>query len=327
MCRTRLSTLKKSDRGGKNMRHFRIYANDNYLISLVRVLKERYGVECKFKADEDYVNTNKDIGDYDIYIDTNKYFYNDELISMIKDYEVIELSIREYERLVDKKCERSYNELISKYKVILEERDKYAEKMLKVQREDILKDVLNEYKGDIERRIGEEVNARYHSLFERFHKEECRIDELCLLYKKYIDAEIKKGIEEHIEKILNEENLTKVIPYISDEMCRKIISSGKKLLDKFYSRPPIYPIFDHKSGTIKYVGAYEHDAVYRDIKKFKNDLVDNFMAVSGHKRGDRDYMLFMKRAGRLADLIEGKLWEYYELSIKDKNNVNEVNID
>lgn len=286
------------------MRHFRIYANDNYLISLISALKERYGVECKFKADEDYININKNIGDYDIYIDTNKYFYNDELISMIKDYEVIELNINDYERLVDKKCERSYNELISKYKVILEERDKYAEKMLKVQREDILKDVLKEYKNDIDNHINKEVSRRYDSLLDRFHKEECSIDEVCLLYRKYIDAEIKRDIEEHINKILSKENLSKIIPY--SEILPQIIKSSKKLLDDFYYNNSRY-------------GINEYDTVYKEIKKFKNDLVDGFMKASGRERGQRDYWLYMKRAGHLADLIEGKLWEFYCLSIAKDN--------
>ena len=264
---------------------------------------------------------NKKIGDYDIYIDDRKVSGSHPnigvILGMLSPYEYMDIRKDEYDGLVDKNCERSYDELVDKYKVITEERDKYAELRLKAQREDILMDVLEEYKDDIERRVGNEVRSRYDRLLERFHNEGCDISEVCSLYKKYIDAEIKKGVEEHVGKVLSEDNLMRIFPYMSKEMCHKIMASGKRLLDEFYYRP-IYPIFDHKSGTIKYMGAYEHDLVYRDIKKFKNDLVDNFMAVSGHKIGDRDYMLYMKRAGRLADLIEGKLWEYYVLSIKDK---------
>lgn len=290
------------------MRHFRFFADSNYLLSIINCLKERGCIAyCKFVPDKILSQVNKDIGDYDIYIDEEKDSNLDNILSMISSYELVEMSREEYERLVDRDCKRSYNDLVGKYKVITEERDKYVENRLREQREEILKDVLKEYKDDIERRISD----RYSSLFDRFHKEECRVDEVCSLYKKYIDAEIKKGIEQHIERIMNEENLAKVIPYISKEMCHKIMASSKKLLDEFYYRPPISSIYDH-------------DAVYRDIKKFKNDLVDNFMAVSGHKRGDRDYMFFMQRAGRLADLIEGKLWEYYVLSIKDKDEDKEV---
>lgn len=285
------------------MRHFRFFADSNYLLSIINCLKERGCIAyCKFVPDKILSKVNKDIGDYDIYIDEGKDSSLDSILSMISSHELVEMSREEYDRLVDRDCKRSYSDLVGKYKIITEERDKYVKNKLREQREEILKDVLQEYKDDIDRRISEEVDSRYSSLFDRFHKEECRVDEVCSLYKKYIDAEIKKGIEEHIERILNEDNLTKVIPYISKEVWHKIVANSKKLLDEFY-----------------YMGAYEHDAVYRDIKKFKNDLVDNFMAVSGHKRGDRDYMLFMKRAGRLADLIEGKLWEYYMLSIKDKN--------
>lgn len=284
------------------MRHYKFFANSNYLLSIINCLKERGCIAyCKFVPDKILSKVNKDIGDYDIYIDEEKDSNLDNILSMISSHELIEMSREEYERLVDRDCKRSYNDLVMKYKVITEERDKYAENKLREQREEILKDVLEEYKDDIERRIREEVDSRYRSLFDRFHKEECRVDEVCSLYKKYMDAEIKKGIEEHIERIMNEDNLTKVIPYISKEACHKIMASSKKLLDEFY-----------------YKNVYDHDAVYRDINKFKNDLVDNFMAVSGHKRGDRDYMFFMQRAGRLADLIEGKLWEYYILSIKDK---------
>lgn len=286
------------------MRHFRFFADSNYLLSIIDCLKERGCIAyCKFVSDKILSKVNKDIGDYDIYIDEEKDSNLDSILSMISSHELIDIRRKEYERLVDKDCKRSYSDLVGKYKVITEERDKYSENRLKEQREEILRDVLQEYKEDIERRISEEVDSRYSRLFDRFHKEECRVDEVCSLYKKYIDAEIKKGIEEHIEKVLNEENLAKVIPYISKEMCHKIMASSKKLLDEFY-----------------YKNVYEHDAVYRDIKKFKNDLVDNFMLVSGHKRGDRDYMFFMNRAGKLADLIEGKLWEYYELSIKDNDS-------
>lgn len=280
------------------MKHFRFFAGSNYLLSIINCLKERGCIAyCKFVPDKILSKVNKDIGDYDIYIDEEKDSNLDNILSMISSHELVEMSREEYERLVDKDCKRSYNDLVVKYKVITEERDRYAENKLSEQREEILKDVLKEYKGDIERRIRD----RYEGLVERFHEEECGIDEVCSLYKKYIDAEIKKGIEEHIEKVLTEENLVKVIPYISKEACHRIMANSKKLLDEFY-----------------YKHAYEHDAVYRDIKKFKNDLVDNFMLVSGHKSGDRDYMFFMHRAGRLADLIEGKLWEYYMLSIKDK---------
>lgn len=285
------------------MRHFRFFADSNYLLSIINCLKERGCIGyCKFVPDKILSKVNKDIGDYDIYIDEEKDSSLDSILSMISSYELVEMSREEYDRLVDRDCKRSYSDLVGKYKVITEERERYAENKLREQREEILKDVLQEYKDDIDRRISEEVDSRYSSLFDRFHKEECRVDEVCSLYKKYIDAEIKKGIEEHIEKVLNEDNLMRIFPYMSKEMCYKIVANSKKLLDEFY-----------------YIGAYEHDAVYRDINKFKNDLVDNFMAVSGHKRGDRDYMFFMKRAGRLADLIEGKLWEYYILSIKDKD--------
>lgn len=280
------------------MRHFRFFADSNYLLSIINCLKERECIAyCKFIPDKILSKVNKDIGDYDIYIDEEKDSNLDNILSMLSAHELVEMSREEYERLVDKDCKRSYNDLVGKYKVITEERDKYVKNKLSEQREEILKDVLKEYKDDIERKI----RNRYEELFDRFHKEECRVDEVCSLYKKYIDAEIKKGIEEHIERIMNEDNLIKVIPYISKEACHKIMVSSKKLLDEFY-----------------YKNVYEHDAVYRDIKKFKNDLVDNFMLVSGHKRGDRDYMFFMQRAGRLADLIEGKLWEYYMLSTKDK---------
>lgn len=284
------------------MRHYKFFADSNYLLSIINCLKERGCIAyCKFVPDKILSKVNKDMGDYDIYIDEEKDSNLESILSMISSHELIDIPREEYDRLVDKDCKRSYNDLVGKYKVITEERDKY----LREQREEILKDVLEEYKDDMERRISEEVDSRYRSLFDRFHKEECRVDEVCSLYKKYIDAEIKKGIEEHIERILNEDNLIRVIPYISKEACHKIMASSKRLLDEFYYRPSISSIYDH-------------DAVYRDINKFKNDLVDNFMLVSGHKRGDRDYMFFMQRAGRLADLIEGKLWEYYILSIKDK---------
>lgn len=310
------------------MRHFRFFADSNYLLSIINCLKERGCIAyCKFVPDKILSKVNKDIGDYDIYIDEEKDSSLDSILSMISSHELVEMSREEYDRLVDRDCKRSYSDLVGKYKIITEERDKYVKNKLREQREEILKDVLQEYKDDIDKRISKEVDSRYSSLFDRFHKEECRVDEVCSLYKKYIDAEIKKGIEEHIERILNEDNLMRIFPYMSKEMCHKIMANSKKLLDEFYYRPPIYPIFDHKSGTIKYIGAYEHDAVYRDIKKFKNDLVDNFMLVSGHKRSDRDYMFFMKRAGRLADLIEGKLWEYYVLSIKDNNNNCNSHID
>lgn len=278
------------------MRHFKFYSDSPYELSIAESLVKQNGVTHTFKGDNDRENMGFKIGEYDIYVDENVY-RNEEVLNLLKDYELVEIHKHYLDWLRDEKAERSYNELFQKYKVIKEERDKYAEEKLKEQRAVILKNTLEYYKRDIEYKINCEVSSRYSDLLKRFHKEECTIDEVCMLYKKYIDAEVKKKLEDYIISIFTSDVMKEIIPY--EDIRNDVIRKRGEIVDLLY-RTNIH-----------------HRAVYEDIKKFKNDLVDKFMEASGRERGHRDYWLYMKRAGRLADLIEHKLWEYYCLSVSE----------
>lgn len=281
------------------MRHFRIDSDSALILSLTNVLLKQNGVTYTFIPDGNKENMGYKIGIYDIYVDETK-FEIPSSIKLLEQYELIEIQRKVYDRLIDKNAEKSYSELFSKYKVIEEERNKYADEKLKEQRKAILEDVLEYYKADIENKIANETETRYQDLLNRFHKEECPIDEVCDLYKKYINAELKKSIENCVLRIFTDDFMKDMIPY--EDIRRNAIMRSRKIIDSLYSESILN---------------MTHKEVYDDIKKFKNDLVDNFMKVSGRERGQRDYWLYMKRAGKLADLIEFKLWEYYRLSVSN----------
>lgn len=279
-------------------RHFKIYVDSDYLSSIVVPLLKQNGVTFTFKKDK-FRNSSYEgklvkykIGEYDVYVDDS--IYNDDTVfELLKDYELVEISKNYFDWLCDKKAQRSYAELCQKYKVIEEERDKYADEKLKEQRHEILKDTLSYYKTDIEVKIQKEVKYRYEDLFERFHNEKCPIDEVCELYRKYIEAEIKMHIVELKEKVLKfmrDNKETRTYQY-NDNL--------EKLSNELLSLNHIMPSCDD---------------VHKDIKAFKNKVVDGIMETSGHTRLSRDYWHYMKAAGRLADLIENKLWEYFLLS-------------
>lgn len=276
------------------MRHFKFYSDSPYELSVAESLVKQDGVTHTFKSDNDRKNMGYKVGEYDIYVDETIY-NNEDVFNILKDYELVEIHKHYLDYLRDEKAERSYNELFTKYKVIKEERDKYTNQKLKEQRHLILKDTLDYYKKDIQDKIDNEVSSRYSSLLLRFHKKECPINEICMLYRKYIDAEVRKELEIYIMNIFTHEVMKHIIPY--SDIRNEVIRKRGKIIDIIHSMK------------------ISHQAVYNDIKKFKNDLVDAFMKVSGHERGHRDYWLYMKRAGRLADLIEYKLWEYYSLSV------------
>lgn len=280
------------------MRHFKFYAETTFYLSIAEDLIKQKGVTYKFKEDDGRTNMGFKIGEYDIYVDDTIYT-NQEVLDQLKDYEIIEIYKKDFDRMTDLNAEKSYSELCQKYDVIEKERDKFTERRLREQRNEILSNTLEYYKDDIEAKIKEEVNSRYTALFDRFHEEECSIHEVCLLYKKYIDAEIKKNISLLVNKVMKE-TTDNYNPYDYQNKKNTIIDIGKKMI--------AIAEFRENLGIC-------YDEVNQDIKKFKNDLVDKFMETSGHSRGQRDYFFYMKKAGQLADLIESKLWQYYCLSL------------
>ena len=289
------------------MRHFKFYSDSPYELSIAQSLVKQDGVTHTFKSDNDRENMGYKVGEYDIYV--NEAIYNnEEVFNLLKDYELVEIHKHYLDYLRDEKSERSYNELFQKYKVIEEERNKYADEKLKEQRALILKDTLDYYKKDIEYKINTEISSRYSVLLKRFHEEECPINEVCMLYRKYIDAEVKREFEDYVVKIFTSNVMKEILPY--EEIRNKLIRQRNRILDILYHVDVLN---------------VSHKNVYDDIKKFKNDLVDKFMKASGRERGQRDYLLYMKRAGNIADLIESKLWEYYTLSVCDFNK-NKENI-
>lgn len=254
------------------MRHFKFYSDSPYELSIATSLVKQDGVTHTFKSDNDRENMGFKVGEYDIYVDETIY-NNEEVFNILKDYELVEIHKHYLDWLRDEKSERSYNELFQKYKVIEEERDKYADEKLAIQRRIILNDTLSYYKDDIDEKIKKEVNSRYAELLERFHKEECPIYEVCFLYKKYIDAELRKSVEKGIMYIFDNDLMKDFIPH---EARAKILMQSKRIIDTLYS---------------KVTRDTSHEEVYKDIHKFKNNLVDKFMKASGRERGQRDYWL------------------------------------
>lgn len=269
------------------MRHFKVDTTASALqLSFIKALIKREGVKYTFEPDKNGMeNMGFKLGDYDIYVDDNICHAD---VSLLEDYEIIEINKKSYIRQLERYDHMSYEQLFEKYKVIKEERDKYAEEKLKEQREVILQDVLKEYKEDIDNKIHVEVENLYNSLLDRFSNEKCSYTELCRLYKKYIDAEIKLRIDYIKDKIINDETINNKERKYLINLC----------------------------GKRKYMFSYEeyNSQLDKDIHKFKNDLVDNIVKTTLAKRGEKEYWLIMQRAGHLANIIEGKLWEFYFLS-------------
>lgn len=227
-------------------------------------------------------------GKYDIYTVDE---LSDVYYKQIGDYEYIEISKNNYENLCDRYARRTYKELCAKYKCIEEERDRYTKEELAKQRYEILANVLEYYKDEINIEIADTAEERYHDMLDKFTTETCPPSHLCSLYRKYIDFEVKKRILVFEETLLSRCKDERIRSAMNDFLCD-------------IKRRPLF---------LMSVGHY----VGREISDFKNRFVDALVNMIGTSRGRREYYETMKRAGRLADLIEAELWNFYWLSIAE----------
>lgn len=274
------------------MRHFRFFSDRPLILSIAQSLIKQKGVTHTFKPYGDKENMGFKIGEYDIYVDDTIYD-NEKVFELLKDYEILEINRKEYEENLNLREKYPYKELLriyNEYQTLVEKQEEHVKECLKEQRKKIFQDVLKEYEEDIKSEVENRVYNYIQEFRYKFANEECPYEDLNKLYKKYIDAEIKMALEDFVNKYFT---------YKKVGIKLKFEDLGKSMIEKYFKE------FRCVCGR---------DEVARDIKKFKNDLVDAFMKVSGHERGHRDYMLYLKRAGRLADLIENKLWYYYGLS-------------
>lgn len=265
------------------MRRFKFFSDRALILSVAQSLVKQKGVTYTFKPYGDKENMGFKIGEYDIYVDDTIYD-NEKVFELLKDYEILEINRKEYEENLNLREKYPYKELLriyNEYQTLVEKQEEHVKECLKEQRKKIFQDVLKEYEQDIKNEVENRVYNYIQEFRYKFANEECPYEDLNKLYKKHIDAEIKMALEDFVNKYFTYKKV------------------GEFIIKKYFD---------------EFRGVYGRDEVARDIKKFKNDLVDAFMKVSGHERGHHDYMLYLKRAGRLADLIENKLWYYYGLS-------------
>ena len=271
------------------MRHFKFYSDSPLYLSIAKSLVKQKGVTYTFKPDGDKENMGFKIGEYDIFVDDSLY-NNESALNLLKDYEILEINRKDYEESLNLREKHSYEELLqtyNEYHKLVEEQEKYVEECLAEQRKRIFKNVLKEYEKDIESEVEIRVAESIKDFRNRFANDECSHKDISQLYKKYIDAEIKMNLEGFVKRY-----------FTNKEM-------GMSIINRYFK---------------EFREIYGSDEVEKDIKRFKNDLVDSFMKVSGIRRGQKDYMLSFKRAGKLADLIENKLWSYYALSKQELVN-------
>lgn len=273
------------------MRHFIYNTNESMvLISTTEALIK--SPECKaykFTPDNDVPAIDgHNNGKYDIYTVDE---LSDGYYKQIGDYEFIEISKNNYENLYDRYARRTYKELCAKYKCIEQERDRYTKGELAKQRRVILADVLEYYKDEINIEIADTAEERYHDMLDKFTTETCPPSHLCSLYRKYIDFEVKKRILVFEETLLSR---------CKDERIRSV-------MDDFLCDIKRHPLFLMPVGN--YVG--------KEISDFKNRFVDALVNMIGTRRGGHEYYEVMRRAGKLADLVEAELWNFYWLSIAE----------
>lgn len=289
-------------------RHFQIYVFSQYTLNMIHRLKKCKGVVYIFNPIKyvDYNDPDEEYGDYDIIIKTSDYLNDSNHLpfELISDYEVLTIGKSNYENLLDARAEKSYDELYSKYsRTIQPEIDKAVQLAIKGERQRILN---QDFKKEYETEILERASCMYNEFKQRFADEKCDLYELCELYRKKIDILIHHNIRGLLDH-LNKRFIIKPNPKANDNT-RGDRQGLNQLNDLFILSGNNLTIGGSNIRIYCFGDVYE---LNKEVKRIKNNIVDNIVKMYGVERGHRDYHRVMIYAGKLADEIESTMMRLY----------------
>ena len=275
----------------KNFKHYRFYADTALLCSIGELVSANYASKYTFE-DSGKENMGHKIGLYDIYIE-NKTKVPSEFLESFKKYEIVEMTLEEYERINNRYKDITYEELYSRHKDIIKPKidELILEESIKV-REDILSYALNDlFKKEIEDEVSKKASEKYIELLNDFETNQISYNNLTFLYRKKIDFAIKEEIAKFKEKFL-------------DFLLKNVNDSDVRFIVKKYFRE------EENKIAIDY-------SAEKEIHDFKEKLVDKILTIINMRPGCRDYYINFKRIGKVADLIEGEIWHFF-LTLNNK---------
>lgn len=238
------------------LRYFNITPETNEENLTLSKIINCYGVTYKYiKVDKPSSIDNIDnfnYGNYNIIVDTIKY-------NTIKNLDIFS----KYEYVYINYDNDRLNEIIN---------DKLSE-----QSKLIFNDFLKYYNYNIE----QEVQKRYNKFVENFINENLNANEICSLYRNYINNEIS---------------------FITNKIISILSPTQFKEFDKFFN----------DDNYSKY---------YEYIKYLKNTIVDEILKICGAKRGTKEYFNQLRFAGHIANILENILANKYIPNIDDIKNI------
>lgn len=289
-------------------RYFQIYVFNRYTLNIIHRLKKCAGVVYIFNPIKyvDYNDPDEEYGDYDVTIKISDYLNDSNHLpfEMLSDYEVLKIGKSNYEQLLDAKAKKPYSELYAKYSATIQpEIDKAVKDAIYTERLRILNtDFKEEYNDEITQR----ATILYEQFKERFANDECNLYELSDLYRKEIDILIHHNIRGLLEH-LNKRFIIKPNPY-ANANTRGDRQGLNQLNDLFVLSGNNLTIGGSNIRIYCFGDVYE---LNKEVKRIKNNIVDNIVKMYGVERGHRDYHRVMTYAGKLADEIESTMMRLY----------------
>lgn len=266
-------------------KRYKFYADSALLCKIGEIISKNYSIKYTFE-DSGTTNMGFKVGEYDILIDINSNCPT-QLLDCIEEYEIVEISREEYNNLINRDKNMTYDELYSKYGNIIKPKidEIITDENIKV-REELLNYALNDlFKDEIEKEIFKRTNEKYMELLKDFEINQISYDNLNFLYRKKIDFTIKEEVKKFKEKFLNF-----ILNNVNDFNIRHII--------KEYFKEEENKITIHFSSE-------------KEIHDFKEKLVDNILTIINMRPGCREYYINLKRIGKVADLIESEMWHFF----------------
>ena len=283
------------------------HSMDKMVSEIIKNNKVKYIFEKDDTYEQDFP-----CGEYIIMIPKG---FNDVDTSYIEEYKQVILNNESYKHTIDyykdKISELENNDKSFEYidNRFHEQIEKEFNKRLDNKRLEWSKDIINSYKKEFDSYINERVFNEKYIFLERFYKEEITYDELCSLYKAVIDSEIYYRLENIPELITN-----KMVNGLSNRFCLYDIDKNKLSSE-------IRNLFEEEIDKINNIYDSINDyEIRKNINKFKNEIVDRILKMWNIKQGTRDYHIAFRGAGRLADILESYLWQFYNIGLTTKEN-------
>lgn len=266
-------------------KHYRFYADSDMMCSIGELVSNNYASRYTFE-DSGLDNMGHRVGLYDIYIENVSKVPN-EFLDYFKKYEIVEMTLEDYNNLINRDKNITYDELYSKYENIIKPKidEIIADENAKVREELLSYDLNDLFKDEIEKEVFKRTNEKYLELLKDFETNHISYENLNFIYREKIDFTIKEEIIKFKEKFLN-------------FLLKNVNDSDVRFIVKKYFKEEENRITIHYSSE-------------KEIHDFKEKLVDRILTIINMRPGCREYYINLKRIGKVADLIEGEIWHFF----------------